>query len=87
MREGWLEQRNGESAAIKRWRSLPDPKFDAFADEQEVEEVVPFGPIGGRMEQLGRALDDLALLQWRENKVGLALAAVFIVSCLVAVAR
>lgn len=81
MKEGRLEARNGEAARVKKWRASPDPKVPYHGAGYEPE---PVGVVqsGGRLERLGRALDDQALLQWRENKVGLGLAAAFVVAAL-----
>ena len=82
--EGRLERRNGEKPAIKRWRALPDPKVDAFADTRDLD-IGPIFIVGGRMERWGRALDEQAQLQWDENKVGLALALAFVVAVLLVI--
>ena len=35
------------------------------------------------IERLGKAIKELALLQWRENKVGIALLVAFVVAAVV----
>jgi hypothetical protein len=41
--------------------------------------------IGKTLAELTKALGELAVLQWRENKIGLGLAGAFILFCLIVV--
>lgn len=75
--EVWLVAHNGESAELKAWRELPDPKTEIWGFD--LPEPVRVDPSRTWKDEVRSAVD----VQKEQNKLGIALAAAFVVVMIV----